>query len=129
MGEDAIPEFNAEDSVLVSIKKLLGIPEEYEQFDADIKMHINSTIVTLRQLGVLVPEGFKVIDKNTLWTGYISDIYLVEYVKEYIYLKVRLTFDPPASSIVTDSINQKIKELEWRIIHLLEIEQEGSNAE
>ena len=129
MGEDAIPEFNAEDSVLVSIKKLLGIPEEYEQFDADIKMHINSTIVTLRQLGVSVPEGFKVIDKNTLWTGYISDIYLVEYVKEYIYLKVRLTFDPPASSIVTDSINQKIKELEWRIIHLLEIEQEGSNAE
>lgn len=129
MDESMITESNVDDSVLLSIKKLLGIPIDYDQFDTDIKMHINSTIITLRQLGVSIPKGFKVTDKHTLWTDYISDIYLVEYIKNYIYLKVRLLFDPPTSSIVTDSINQSIKELEWRIIHLLEIEKEELNAD
>ena len=129
MDESIITEPKVDDSILLSIKKLLGMPEDYDRFDTDVKMHINSAIVTLRQFGIPIPKGFIVTDKYALWTDYISDIYLIEYVKNYIYLKVRLLFDPPTNSTVTESINQSIKETEWRIIHLLEIEQEELNDE
>ena len=127
MDESIITEPKVDDSILLSIKKLLGMPEDYDKFDTDVKMHINSTIVTLRQFGIPIPKGFIVADKYALWTDYISDIYLIEYVKNYIYLKVRLLFAPSTNSTVTESINQSIKETEWRIIHLLEIEQEELN--
>lgn len=103
------------DSILTSIKKLLGIPEEYEQFDTDVIMHINSALFVLTQLGVGPSGGFSITDKTSKWTDFVSDVTKIESIKTYVYLKVRLVFDPPTSSAVIDAINRQISELEWRI--------------
>lgn len=106
---------NKSDSILTSIKKLLGIDESYDVFDPDIIMHINSVFMTLSQLGVGPDEGFFIEDKNAIWSSYDSNVKLLNAVKTYIYLKVRLAFDPPTSSAAIDSINRQINESEWRI--------------
>lgn len=103
------------DSILTSTKKLLGIAEEYDHFDADIIMHINSVFMVLKQLGVGPPEGFTITDKNDTWNDYISDDVDVSMVKSYVYLRVRLLFDPPTSSAVMESTNKLISEFEWRL--------------
>lgn len=103
------------ESILTSIKKLLGITEEYDQFDPDIIMHINSVFMILTQLGVGPAEGFSIEDDTAVWTDFIQDIKKLESVKTYIYLKVKLLFDPPLSSAVIESMNRLINELEWRL--------------
>lgn len=103
------------DSILTSIKKLLGITEEYEHFDQDLIMHINSVFMILNQLGVGPKEGFSIIGKSETWDEFTEDDLSIESVKSYIYLKVKLLFDPPTSSAVIDSINRMISELEWRL--------------
>lgn len=103
------------ESILTSIKKLLGITEEYDQFDPDIIMHINSVFMILTQLGVGPAEGFSIEDDTAVWTDFIQDVKKLESVKTYIYLKVKLAFDPPLSSAVIESMNRLINELEWRL--------------
>lgn len=104
------------DSILTSIKKLLGIEEDYVHFDPDIIMHINSTLATLTQLGVGPILGFTVTDKTQTWEDYLGDdLSKFESVKTYVYLRVRLIFDPPQSSSVLESINKLISEFEWRL--------------
>lgn len=102
------------DSILTSIKKLLNISEDYEYFDQDIIMHINTTLLVLTQLGVGPPEGFVITDKTAIWDDFIGDANL-EMVKSYIYLKVKLLFDPPTSSSAVDAANRMIAEFEWRL--------------
>lgn len=104
------------ESILTSIKKMLGISEEYEHFDMDLIMHINSVFSILNQLGVGPPNGFTIQDANATWSDYIPDEALLEMVKSYVYLKVKLFFDPPSSSAVTESTNRLISELEFRIL-------------
>lgn len=103
------------DSILTSIKKLLGIAEDYTNFDTDIIIHINSVFSILTQLGVGPSEGFSISDANGVWSDFINDSTKIELVKTYIYLKVRLIFDPPQSSSVIDAMNRTISELEWRL--------------
>lgn len=103
------------ESILTSIKKLLGIAEEYDHFDPDIIMHINSVFMILTQLGVGPPEGFTIEDETSVWTDFVPDTTKVEAIKSYIHLKVKLLFDPPLSSAVIESINRMINELEWRL--------------
>ena len=103
------------ESILTSIKKLLGITEEYDQFDPDIIMHINSVFMILTQLGVGPAEGFSIEDDTSVWSDFIQDVKKLESVKTYIYLKVKLAFDPPLSSAVIESMNRLINELEWRL--------------
>lgn len=103
------------ESILTSIKKLLGIAEEYEHFDPDIIMHINSVFMILRQMGVGPEEGFVIEDDTSTWIDFVGDKTTIEAVKSYIYLKVRLLFDPPLAGSVTESINRMISELEWRL--------------
>lgn len=103
------------ESILTSIKKLLGIPEEVDNFDADIIMHINSVFSILTQLGVGPSEGFMITDKTKTWDDFITDKKNIESVKSYVYMKVRLMFDPPISSAVIDCMNRMISELEWRL--------------
>lgn len=105
------------DSILNSIKKLLGIDPSYTNFDQDITMHINSVLTILTQLGVGPSEGFVVEDEGTEWRDYIPDDApaKIEAIRSYIYLKVKLLFDPPLSSAVIESTNRLISELEWRI--------------
>lgn len=102
------------DSILTSIKKLLGIQEEYTSFDADITIHINTVFGILNQLGVGPISGFSIIDKSTTWDEYTTSL-SHEMVKTFIYLKVRLMFDPPTSGVLLDSVNRTLSELEWRL--------------
>lgn len=110
------------DSILTSIKKLLGIEEDYEHFDSDIIIHINSVFAILTQLGVGPPEGFSISDKSSTWDSFLgSDNRQLSDVRTYVYLKVRLIFDPPTSSAVIDSINRLVGEFEWRLNAVSEI--------
>lgn len=103
------------ESILTSIKKLLGIEEKYTQFDEDIIMHINSVFLNLTQLGVGPAEGFLIEDGSATWYDFIGDSNQLQAVKTYMYLKVKLLFDPPLSSSVIESMNRMIAELEWRL--------------
>lgn len=103
------------DSILISIKKLLGISEDYTHFDTDLIIHINSVFSILNQLGVGPEKGFSITDEYAIWDDFVSNNNRLELIKSYVYLKVRLMFDPPTSSALTDAINRQISELEWRI--------------
>lgn len=104
------------DSILEYVKKLLGVNEvEDGFFDTDLMGHINSAFSTLTQLGVGPKKGFGIEDSNTQWTDYPVDESLLGFVKDYIYLKTKLKFDPPLNASVLESINRQISELEWRL--------------
>lgn len=105
------------DSILTSIKKLLGVSKDYKQFDDDIIMHINTVFMNLTQLGVGPEEGFYIEDDRAEWFDFIDseENAQLNAVKTYIYLKVKLLFDPPLSSAVIESTNRMIAELEWRL--------------
>lgn len=103
------------DSILTSVKKQLGITEEYEHFDADIIMHINSVLMILTQLGVGPENDFFIEDKSAIWGDFIPENAQLEAVKSYVGLKVKLLFDPPASSSIMEATNRMISELEWRL--------------
>lgn len=102
------------DSILTSVKKVLGIPKEHDQFDPDIIIHINSVFDILTQMGVGPKEGFSIEDDSANWSDYITDQRL-NMVKSYMYAKVQMLFDPPTSGIVTGSRQELIKEMEWRL--------------
>lgn len=104
-----------EESILNSIKKLLGIAAEYTNFDTDIIIHINSVFMILNQLGIGPSEGFRIIDNTAVWNDYITEDDDLDAVKTYIYLKVKLLFDPPINSAVIEANKQLINELEWRL--------------
>ena len=103
------------DSILTSIKKLLGITEEYQHFDDDLIMHINSVFLVLTQLGVGPSEGFFIEDDSAEWSDFLEDPTKLQMVKSYVYLKVKLLFDPPLSSAVIEANNRMISEFEWRL--------------
>lgn len=103
------------ESILTSVKKMLGITEDYEHFDQDIIMHINSVFMILWQLGVGPSECFSIRDNTAIWSDFMGDNTKIEAVKTYIYLRVGLLFDPPLSSSVLEAKNNQIKELEWRL--------------
>lgn len=103
-----------DEQILTSIKKLLGIYKENTDFDTDILIHINSVITILNQLGIGPDEGFTV-DEDTTWNDYLDDNTKINSVKSYIYLKVKLIFDPPMSSAIKEANKQMIDELEWRL--------------
>lgn len=103
------------ESILTSIKKLLGIAEEYEHFDPDIIMHINSVFMVLNQLGVGPEQPFVIEDETSTWTDFATETTNIEAVKSYMYMRVRLLFDPPINSAVIESMNRIISEFEWRL--------------
>ena len=107
-----------DDSILNTVKKLLGIAIDYDCFDQDIIVHINSTFAVLHQMGVGCTNGedcFEIEDASTTWAEFIKDKKQINFVKTYVYLKVRMLFDPPVSSTLAESINNQIKELENRL--------------
>lgn len=103
------------ESILVSIKKTLGIQAEMTVFDPDVIMHINSTFLTLNQLGIGPTTGFIILDSTALWSDFTSDITRLAALKTYVYFKTRLSFDPPATSFTIASMEKMIAELEWRL--------------
>ena len=103
-----------EDSILLSIKKLLGIAADYTHFDQDIILQINSAFSTLNQLGVGPEAGFHIEDSSTAWSEFIDDDRL-NFAKTFVQIKVKLVFDPPTSSALIDSYNRQLDELTWRL--------------
>lgn len=103
------------DSILTSIKKMLGIAEDYEYFDTDLIIHINSVFTVLEQLGVVDNGGFSIADKSAVWSDFIADANKLQLVKSYMLLKVKLLFDPPMSSAVMECYKTQISEYEWRL--------------
>ena len=103
------------ENILDSIKKLLGIDEADLNFDQELIMHINSVFMVLNQLGVGPVGGFKISSNEETWTDFVGARLDLESVKSYIYLKVRLLFDPPQNSFLVESINKQIQEYEWRL--------------
>lgn len=113
-------------SILTSIKKLLGITESCTDFDTDIIMHINTVLMTLNQLGVGT-EGFRIEDKNAVWSEFIKSDKLAA-TKSYVYLRVKLLFDPPLNSAIIEAIKESIRELEWRLNVRVESESEDEEV-
>ena len=106
-----------EESILKTIKKLLGVDPEYDSFDTDITVFINSALGILNQLGVGPEGGFSISGDTETWSDYIADNPVtLEMAKTYIYLKTRLAFDPPQSSGVIEAIKAQTAEIEWRLL-------------
>lgn len=103
-----------QDSILTSVKKLLLINEDYEAYDPDIIMHINTFLTVLYQVGV-GKAGFFISDKSATWEEFLVDVAKFNAAKTYVYLRVRLLFDPPTSGTAVEAIKENIKELEWRL--------------
>jgi hypothetical protein len=108
------------ESILTSTKKILGLAEDYTVFDADVITHINSAFSTLQQLGIGPVEGFAIADDQAEWADFLSTDIRLNSVKTYIYLRVRLVFDPPATSFTITAIQEQIREIEWRLNALRE---------
>lgn len=104
------------ESILTSIKKLLGIDEEYEHFDVDVIIHINNALNTLRQLGVGPTKGFSISDSGSVWSELVDDQRLAGPVKDYVYLTVKLIFDPPLGSATLQAYKEARSEAEFRIM-------------
>lgn len=110
------PKPSDSDSILQSIKKLLGIASEYDQFDLDITLHINSVLSTLTQLGVGPQDNsFILEDATQTWDDFLGTKKNLAMVKSYVFLKVRLMFDPPASGFGLDAMTKMATEYEWRL--------------
>lgn len=103
------------ESILTSVKKVLGIPEEYEVFDLDLLMHINSAFARLNQLGVGPALTFQIEDKTSTWDEFLQGNNDLSPAKTYVSLKAKLIFDPPQTSFTQESIKQMIDQLEWTL--------------
>lgn len=103
------------DSILKTIKQMLGFEHDYHAFDQDIIININMVFNILNQLGVGPKGGFYITGDKETWNDYISDMNKLQMVKTYIYLKVKAIFDPGTSSALNNAIDNQIKELEWRL--------------
>jgi hypothetical protein len=102
-------------SILTSTKMALGLAEDYTAFDPQIIMYINSVFSTLNQLGVGPDVGFMIEDKDATWSSFLGSDPRLNHIKTYVYLRVRLLFDPPTTGFTTTAIEKQITELEWRL--------------
>lgn len=108
-------------SIINSIKKVSGLTEDDDSFDLDVLMHVNSIFSDLTQLGLGPDDGFEVEDAATTWDAFTDDSKQQNSVKTYIYLRLRLIFDPPTTSYAIESMDKQIQKAEWR----LNVEREG----
>lgn len=103
-------------SILQSTKKILGIAPEYQAFDLDVLTHINSAFLSVQQLGVGPSDGFMIEDETAEWGTLLGGDPRLNAVKTYVFLRVRLLFDPPTTSFHLSAMQEQIKELEWRLM-------------
>ena len=104
-----------QDSILMTIRKLVCGNPYADHFDTDLLVHINACFSILNQLGVGPENGFVVTDETQSWSSYIADNYILNMVKTYVTLKVKKIFDPPLTSSVLEAMDKEISELEWRL--------------
>lgn len=103
------------DSILDSVKKVLGISFDYTVFDPEITLHINSVLSDLNQVGIGPTDGLAITDNTAVWSDFIGTDLNLNQVKSYISLRVRLLFDPPSSSYVLAAWQQEVAKFEWRL--------------
>lgn len=106
-------------SILTDTKQMLGIMAEEKHFDPNVVMCINSSFVSLNQLGAGPADPYHILDEADTWKDFMEDIDRVHSIKTYVYLKTRLLFDPPSNSFLVEAINNQLAEIEWRIIEQL----------
>src|SRR5689334_24572516 len=106
-----------EDSILSSTKKVLGLADNYEIFDPDIIIHINSVFSTLNQLGIGPTDGYSIEDKTAKWSDYQTSPKIIRMLKTYMNLRVKMLFDPPTTSFLIDAYNHQIQEHEHRLLY------------
>lgn len=104
------------DSILNTVKLALGVEADYNGFDTNILLDINSALSNLNQLGIGPRTGFMVKGENETWEDILGDSLMLESAKSYVLHKVRLSFDPPNNSFLVDAIQKQIQELEWRLM-------------
>lgn len=104
-----------QDSILMTIRKLVCGNPYADHFDTDLLVHINTCFSILNQLGVGPENGFVVTDETQSWSSYIADNYILNMVKTYVTLKVKKIFDPPLTSSVLEAMDKEISQLEWRL--------------
>lgn len=107
-----------EESILKTIKQLIGCPDDFEQFDLDLIVHINSAFATLTNLGVGPKEGYRITGADNVWSEFEDDAQKLSLIKDYVYIKTRLLFDPPISGSLMDSLKEQLNEMEWRLYML-----------
>ena len=115
MEENQRPNTPINESILYSIKKLLGITYDDTNFDTDIIININNVFTVLRQLGVGPVDGYRITDESDTWSDFIQNEALLDSVKTYVYLKVKMDFDPPLNSSLMESFERHMREIEWRL--------------
>lgn len=101
--------------ILGDVKKTLGIEPDYDVFDRDVVIFINAALSTLNQLGVGPSEGYSISNESDQWSDFMGENPSLNLIQTYVYLRVRLLFDPPATSFAQDAIQKQILELEWRM--------------
>lgn len=104
-----------DESILATVKKLLGLEADYTPFDQDIIVLINSVFMTLHQLGIGPDDGYSIDGYANKWEDFVTNPVHLRAVQEYVYMKVRMVFDPPGNSFVMDALKQQCQELEWRM--------------
>lgn len=103
-------------SILETVKKLLGLVKEYDSFDADIIVHINTVFSTLTQMGIGPVDGFSISGYSQEWSTFITSSALkTQQIKSYVFLKVKMLFDPPSNLNVLNAMNRNLAELEYRL--------------
>lgn len=110
-----------EDSILISTKKILGVGPDYAAFDLDIITHINSTFSIVHQLGIGPDDGFMIEDDSALWSDLEVDPSQLNLLRTYVFLKVRMLFDPPTTSFLIEATNNQIQEYEYRLSYNREV--------
>jgi len=125
--ESTVETIELEDSILNTTKSLLGIQKEYTHFDQEIILSINSALMVLSQLGLGPEGGYRIKDKDNKWIEFIDERIDLESVKTSVFLRVKLMFDPPATSYLQTLIHKQMEELEWRL--MTQVEQEDRNNE
>lgn len=103
-----------EESILTTIKKMIGLTEYDTIFDPDIIVYINSAFMDLYQIGVS-ESPFSISDKSSKWEDFLEDLTKIGYVKTYIFIKVRLIFDPPQTSFLLEALSRQLEQIEWRL--------------
>lgn len=108
--------FNKCDSILITTKKMLGMGSDYNAFDFDIIANINSVFLILNQLGVGPKLPFTITGESETWSDFWGDLHRIELVRTYMYLKIKILFDPPATGVLNEALERQIKEVEWRLL-------------
>lgn len=101
-------------SILDTVKQMLGLTADYDVYDSDIVVHINSAIAVLAEIGA-APEGLFVVDDTLEWSALSTDPKILNHIKSYVYISVKMLFDPPASSIAMEAMKSYREELTWRL--------------